>query len=310
MQIVFAWTLYLVLGVACLVLGWGWLAPRLSRRLRLAILAGAAVLAVIALGGTSQIPHDYQTRDVAEYARGFLIVNAEMLVALAGLTAGLLAVGRRRVQNAALFGAGGYLVGTGLVLHILLNGEANMQAAALVFVGSSLATAAALRLVGRPRWVAQLLGLAAGLAVALGVEALRSVGSRGDGLGAASRDVVALVAIALGLLIMGAAYLVRSHGGTLARPLGWAALGIAATGLLIALRGPGEWAPRPLAGSTTLYGLPLTVLALAIGLAIADVPVHRTTGHGRPTTDSKYTRNLRPPANGEPATGGLQSFDP
>jgi hypothetical protein len=293
MQIVLAWTLYLVLGVACLVLGWGLLAPRLPRRVRLAILAGAAALAVIALGVTSQIPHDYQTLDVAEYTRGFIIVNGEMLVALAGLTAGLLAVGRRRVQNAALFGAGVYLAGTGLVMYILLNGEANMQAAALVFVGSSLAMAAALRLVGQPRWVARLLGPAAGLAVALGAEALRGMGSRGDGPAAASRDVLALAAIASALLLLGGYFFARSQGRVLVRPLGWAAAGIAATGLLMALRGPGEWAPGPLSGSTTLYGLPLTVLALAIGLAIAEVPGERrrTTDDGRRASGNPQLSN-------------------
>jgi hypothetical protein len=297
MQIVLAWALYIVLGVACLALGWAWLAPGLPRRVRLLILVGAVALAVIALGVTSQIPHDYQVRDVAEYARGSIILNAEILVALVSLIAGLWAVGRRRVQNAGLFGAGVYLAGSGLVMYIILNGEANMQAAALVFVGSSLAVTAALRMVGRPRWVARLLGVAAGLAVALGVEALRGMGSRGDGPGAASRDVLALVAIASGLLLMGVYFFVRSQGRVLARPLGWAAAGIAVTGLLMALRGPGEWAPGPQATSTTLYGLPLTVLALAISLAIAEVPQD-----GRETKDYRRgTKDEGRPATANPA---------
>ena len=72
MEIVLAWTLYLVLGVACLVLGWAWLAPRLPRRMRLLMLIGAAAIAVVALGVSAQIPHDYQVSDVAEYSRGFI----------------------------------------------------------------------------------------------------------------------------------------------------------------------------------------------------------------------------------------------
>ena len=60
MQILLAWVLYVVLGVACLALGWAWLAPRLPRGVRLLVLVAAAALAVIALGVASQIPHDYQ----------------------------------------------------------------------------------------------------------------------------------------------------------------------------------------------------------------------------------------------------------
>jgi len=302
MQIVLAWILYVVLGVACLALGWAWLAPRMPRRVRLLILVGVAALAVIALGVASQIPQDYQVRDVAEYVPGFIIVNGEMLVAVVGLTAGLWAVGRRRVQNAGLFGAGVYLAGTGLALYVILNGEANAQAAALVFVGSSVAMAAALRMAGRPRWVARLLGLAAGLAIALGVEALRGMGSRGDGPAAASRDVLAVVAIASGLLLMGGYFFARSQGRVVARPAGWAAAGVAATGIVMALRGPGEWAPGPLAGSTTLYGLPMTVLALAISLAIAEVP-----RRGRPTTDD---RRLQSGSVLRPVVGGRWSVVP
>ena len=65
----------MVLVVACLALGWAWLAPRLPRRVRLLVLVAAAALAVIALGVASQIPQDYQVRDVSEYVPGFIIVN-------------------------------------------------------------------------------------------------------------------------------------------------------------------------------------------------------------------------------------------
>ena len=94
----------------------------------------------------------------------------------------------------------------------------------LVFVGSSLGHGIWLLRMGRPlsRWVGLWLGLAArGGPSRGGVEALRGMGSRGDGRPLPARDVLAVVAITSGLLLMGAYFFVRSQGRILARPAGW-----------------------------------------------------------------------------------------
>ena len=95
-----------------------------------------------------------------------------MLVALIGLCAGLAAVGRTPVLNAALLGVGLYLAGVGLVLYWTMNGQATVHAPTLVFVGSTLTVAAAGALANLPRWAARMLGVAVGLAIVFAVEAL------------------------------------------------------------------------------------------------------------------------------------------
>ena len=66
MEILLAWVVYLAFGVACVALGWAWLAPRLPSRLRLAVLwlmAGLAVLAMlVASQNSARLPHEQPRR--------------------------------------------------------------------------------------------------------------------------------------------------------------------------------------------------------------------------------------------------------
>jgi hypothetical protein len=272
MEILLAWIVYIALGMACLALGWAGLGPRLPRPVRLAVLALCAGAAVLALAVAAQIPHDYRPHDLDQYNLGQAAVFTGLLVAVAGGLAGLAAVGRRRALNAGLYGAGLYVAGVGLTLYLMLDGQPTVHAPALVLVGSAVATAAALRLGGLPRWAARALGLAVGVGAVMLAEGLRGPGSRGAGPAEASTEVRSLAAIFALLLLLGTIWLLCSRGPALAGPLARAAGGLAGTALVLLLRGNGEWSPGPDAGSTTLYGLPLTLLAAAASLAIADTP--------------------------------------
>src|SRR5438132_1091148 len=126
MEVLLAWAVYLTLGVLCLALGWAWLAPRLSRRVRLAILWCFAGLALLALAVTARLPQDYRLYrpgDLAEYDRGLAALLMAALIAVLGGVAALSAIGRRRTLNAGLCGVGAYLAGAGLVLYWLLDGQ-------------------------------------------------------------------------------------------------------------------------------------------------------------------------------------------
>jgi hypothetical protein len=267
---VLAWVFCLALGVVCVALGWGWLAPRLPRRVRLAILALVAILSVVAMAVTANVPQDYHPSDLTEYMRGVAILYIQLWVGLVGLVAALAAVGRRRTQNAGLWGVGLYVAGVGLILYWMLEGEATLQAPMLLFVGAAIALAAAARLMRLARWPARIFGLATGVGIVLAAEALRGPGGRGDGPAAASSDLLGLVAVGAVLLAFGIAAFVRSCGLVLAGPSLRAAAGLVITGLVLILRGPGEWAPGPNASSATLFGLPLALLVIAVALAIVE----------------------------------------
>lgn len=281
MEIFLAWATGIALGVVCLALGWAWLGPRLPRPVRLAVLGTCAGLAVVALAVTAGLPRDYRPNDVVEYNVGQGVLFAALVVAVAGGVAALWAVGRRRTQNAGLFGTGVYLAGVGLVLYLMLNGQPTLHAPALLLVGGAVAAAAGFRLAGMPRWAARTFGPATGLIVLMVAERLRGIGSRGAGPAEASGDIQTLAAIVALLLVLGGARLLWSHGGVLARPLSLAAVALTGTAIVLVLRGPGEWAPGPAAASTTLYGLPLTLLAVAAGLAILDTPAPMGLNRGR-----------------------------
>ena len=280
MELMLAVGLYLGLGVTALALGWAWLAPRLPRRVRLAVLTLAGTLAVLALVVSAQVPHDYRPEDLPEALRGLLALVLELLIALVGGTAALLAVGRRRTQTAALCAAGVYLAGVGLALYTLLGGEPTVQGPLLLLVGTAIAGAAATHLAGAPRWLAVAIGLALGPLAAQAGETLRGPGNPGGGPAAAPRDVVLLVGIAVILLLLGGVWFGRRQGRVLVEPFGRAAAGWLGTTLVLLLRGRGEWAPGPDAPSTTLYGLPLTLLAVAISLLILERPVSATARRG------------------------------
>ncbi len=280
MEILLAWVVYLAFGVACAALGWAWLAPRLPHRLRLAILWLMAGLAVLALAVASQIPHDYHTSDLAEYEFGLAALIVQMLVALIGLCVGLAAVGRTSVLNAELCGVGLYLAGVGLPLYGMMNGQATVQAPTLVFIGATLTVAAAGALANLPRWAARILGVAVGLAIVFAAEALRGMGSRGDGPTAISHDVLPVVVVGAMLLIGAGAYFLRSRGSGLTGPFRRAGIALAGTALVLVLRGPGEWAPGPDARSTTLYGLPLTLLVIAVSLVMLTAQAPAPAGMG------------------------------
>ena len=273
MEILLAWVVYLAFGVACVALGWAWLAPRLPRTLRLAVLWLMAGLAVVALAIAARIPHDYRTSDLAQYEFGLAALVVQMLVALIGLCVGLAAAGRTPVLSAALFGVGLYLAGVGLALYWMMNGQATVHAPALVFIGSSLAVAAAGALASLPRWSARILGVALGLAIVFAAEAMRGMGSRGDGPAAISHDVLPVVVVGAMLLIGAGVYFLRAHGRRLIDPFRRAGIAFAGTALVMILRGPGEWSPGPDATSTTLYGLPLTLLVIAVSLVMLTAAV-------------------------------------
>ena len=247
MEILLAWVVYLAFGVACAALGWAWLAPHLPRTLRLAILWLIAGLAVLALAVTSQIPHDYHTSDLAEYEFGLAALIVQMLVALIGLCVGLAAAGRTPVLNAELFAVGFYLAGVGLALYWMMNGQATVHAPTLVLVGSSLAVAAAGAWRNLPRWAARMLGVAVGLAIVLAAEALRGMGSRGDGPAAISHDVLPVVVVGAMLLVLAGSYFLRSQGRGLAGPFRWAGIALAGTALdwCCAAQESGRPAPTP-----------------------------------------------------------------
>lgn len=271
MEIFLAWATGIALGVVCLALGWAWLGPRLPRRVRLAVLGVCGVLALIALAVTATIPHDYRPNDVNEYNFGQGSLFAGFVVAVVGGVAGLWAVGRRRAQNGALLAVGLYLVGVAVALYVMLDGQPSLHAPALVLVGSAVAAASGLRLAGLPRWAARTLGPATGLIVLVVVERLRGTGSRGLGPAAAPGEIQSLAAIGALLVLLAGLRLMRTHGRTLAGPLAGAAVAMAGTAVVLWVRGRGEWSPVPGAGSTTLYGLPLTLLVVAVSLILLDV---------------------------------------
>ncbi len=268
-----AWAYCLALGVVCVAVGWGRLAPRLPRRVRLAVLALVAALSVLAMAIAAYIPYDYHPSNLTEYYRGFALLYIQLWIAPVGLAAALAAVGRRRTQNAGLWGVGLYLAGVGLILYWMLEGEATIQAPILLFLGAATALAAAARLMRLALWPARIFGLAAGLGIVLAAEALRGPGGRGEGPAAASPDVLGVVAVGAVLLVFGIAAFVRSGGRVLAGPALRAAAGLVVTGFVVILRGPGEWAAGPNSSSTTLFGLPLALLVIAVALAIVERPL-------------------------------------
>ncbi|MFL5732926.1 MAG: hypothetical protein ACJ78Q_06960 [Chloroflexia bacterium] len=265
----------------CLSLAWAWLVPRLQRRTRLVFLGLLGALAMLALAVTALLPHDYRPGDAAESSLGVEVLGTQLLVAMAGVTAALAAIGRRRTLNARLFSAGMFLAGVGLCLYLILGGQSSVHAPALVFVGSAVAVAAASRLSGLPRWPARALGLATGLAVAVAVEALRYSAAQGAGPAATAAAQFPLLEIGAIVLVLAGVRFLRSHRRVIAGSLGYAAVAIAGTALALLLRGPGEWAPTPRAATTTLYGLPLTLLAVAVTLIILEQP-RRTSSSQEP----------------------------
>ena len=84
MEVLLAWVVYLVLGVACLALGWAWLGPRLPRPVRMAVLTLCAGLAVLALAATARLPHDYRPNDLDQYNLGQAVVFVGLMAAIAG----------------------------------------------------------------------------------------------------------------------------------------------------------------------------------------------------------------------------------
>jgi hypothetical protein len=281
-EILLAWAAYLTLSVSWLALGWAWLAPRLPRRVRLVsigLLAGGAVLALIV---AAQIPHDYRPTDLPELDRAGVALFIQLLIAVVGVVAALAALGRRRVQTAGLCGVGAYLAGVGVVLYWMLGGESSFQSPCLLLVGTAIGLGAIGSLARLPRQLAIAVGLASGLLAALEAEALRgtSMGSLGSGPGVASRDLLLLVAIEVTMVLLSGTLFVRNHKRLLAGTLRRAGLGLAGTGLVLVLRGLGEWLPGPDAGSTTLYGLPLTLLVVACSLGIVDLPTGARRGGG------------------------------
>ena len=274
MEILLAWAAYLTLGVAWLVFGWSWIASRLPRPARLAILWFLVGVSLVALAVSAQVPHDYRPTDLTELGRAGAALFIELMVAVSGGTAALVALGRRSADAAGLRAVGTYLAGVGLVLYWMLDGEASLQAPCLLLVGTAMGAAAAYRLARLPRYLSVAAGLASGLLVMLAAETLRNLrlNSHGSSPGAAPRYVLLLAGIEATILLLGGALLARRRGRALAGPVRRAGLGLAGTGLVLVLRGPGEWLPHANAGSTTLYGLPLTLLVVAVGLGIAGWP--------------------------------------
>src|SRR3954447_23405811 len=163
MELLLAWGAYITLGVIGLALLWALLAPRIARRVRLAILGLFAALALLAMGVAAQIPQDYRPGNLVQYGQGSVAIVIQLLVAVVGGAAALAAVGRRRSLDATLLAAGAYLAGTGLVLYAILDGSPAIVATALVFVGTAVLVASSCALAGLPRWSLAALGLAVAL---------------------------------------------------------------------------------------------------------------------------------------------------
>ena len=181
-----------------------------------------------------------------------------------------------------------YLAGAGLALYLLLGGLATVEAPALVLSGVIIAVSGACVLADLPRQSVPLAALPAGILIAFGVEALRGSGNPGGGPASAPYEVAALATVESLALLFAGIVLWRAHGKLLARPVGRAVVAVAGTSFVLFVRGPGEWAPGPGSSSTTLYGVPLTVLAIAVSLALLEVR-SGPTGSG----DERSARSTR-----------------
>ena len=129
-------------------------------------------------------------------------------------------------------------------------------------------------------------------------EALRGMGSRGDGPAAISHDVLPVVVVGAMLLVAGS-YFLRSQGRGLAGPFRWAGIASQVRRLSCSCAARVSGLPGPNAGSTTLYGLPLTLLVIAVSLVMrtAQAPAPADTG-GRRTGAALRALRLIVPVSG------------
>ena len=143
-------------------------------------------------------------------------------------------------------------------------------------VGTALAIASALTLIGRPTATAQTVGWLSGVVAFL-------AGGPGGMIGPAVLPnlyviVLLLVAAAVGLLT-------RRRGQMILQPLLLSAGGTILTILDLVVRGPSDWA----SGSDTvkLYSFPMIVMGIAISLAILQITAPgRSLPRGRPGNTS------------------------
>ncbi len=321
---------YLGSAVVLLALLLRLLAAWLPQWARLAGLAGMVTLAVLALLWAAGRPHDYQQTDLPEVGRGLTLLAVEVLASLVTGFLALAALGPR--PNAAgLLAVGLYLFGGGLVLIPVAGGDVPLQAMLAILLGAGVTGASALRLAGVPRWAAALFGIVAGLLVLgatlavlrgplpgthIGIAPPQAATEAGEAPPTPALGLSAQLGLSFPLWLQSCGVLVLwllflnlirvlvARFQRMTTPLLLAGLSVALTGAIFLLRGPGEWAPRPHAPSTTLYGVPLLLIMLAISLAILDLTAHGIPFRLRPFaagaapaprrfTPSGFRRNYR-----------------
>ncbi len=228
----------------------------LGRRVLAGLIIALAVLAS-ALAGTVR-------RDRAHPGDFFALFLLDLLAVLVGgvTAAGYLAARRDRARG--LLGVGLYLLLVAAAFAVLFPRwlptdnailGAALLAGLLAAAGAGLALAGAALLGGRSAAI----GGAGALLAFLGVTA-------GGLVGPLVRLHVPLLVIAV--VSGGVALLAWRRRRHLARPLLLAVVGAAVTALVLAARGPGDWATA--STSAKLYSFPIVLLALGVGLAILD----------------------------------------
>ena len=242
---------------------------------RLAILV-LVVLITLAATAVSAIVH----RDLSHTNDFILLYALEPVVVLVGGIAAAVYVARRRDNARGGLGVGLYalIIGTTFitVFPLWLPEDNTILGTALVggllaMVGTALAIASALALVGWPTVTAQTLGWLCGVVAFLAA-------LPGGMIGTAVLPNLHVIVL---LLVVAAVGLLTRHQGQMIRqPLLLSAAATILTILVLVVRGPGDWA----SGSDTvkLSSFPLILMGIAISLAILQVTAHgRSLSRGR-----------------------------
>ena len=247
---------------------------------RLAVL-GLVVLAMLAITAVSAVVH----RDMPPTNDFVLLGLLEPFVVLVGGIVASVYLGRRRDNARGVLGVGLYSLISGITFvtvfarwlsedDIIL--DTAFVGALLAMVGTALAIASALTLIGRPTPMAQTVGWLCG------VVAFLAVGAGGINVPV---PLVRPQVIVLLLVVAAVGLLTRHRGQMILQPLLLSAAATILTILILVARGPGDWA----SGSDTvkLYSFPLIVMGIAISLAILQVTAPgRSLSRGRPGNTS------------------------
>jgi hypothetical protein len=247
---------------------------------RLALLA-LVVLVTLAATAVSAIVH----RDLSHTNDFILLYALEPFVVLVGGIAASVYVARRRDNARGGLGVGLYalIIGTTFVtvFPLWLPQDNTILGTVLIggllaMVGTALAIASALALVGWPTVTGQTVGWLSGVFAFLAAMPGGMIG-----------PVVLLrpPVIVLLLVVAAVGLLMRHRRQMIRQPLLLSAAAAILTILVLVVRGPGDWASA--SNTVKLYSFPLIVMGIAISLAILQMTAPgRSLPRGRPGSTS------------------------